>query len=250
MRFAAIAVDAFGAGSSSAASDANQSVPAFPALTIRDMVNAQYRLLTDVLGVTHLAAVVGYSMGGMQALEWGVAYPTFIDRLVVIEGSPRLTASDSILWQSVLHTLESGNHGVPRDSVAARTARVLRFAYSTEDSAIGAPPEKVARQLSEAARTIDQHITFDDMAVQVRAMLTQDVASSFGGDMDSAARASRARLLVVASPGDRAVSQQPTLSYALAAHGDSLVVPSPCGHRVLFCERTVIGRVTREFLGH
>lgn len=56
--------------------------PDFPDITIRDMVEVQ-RLLLDELGVES-ASVIGGSMGGMQALEWAVAYPTRVDSLVVI----------------------------------------------------------------------------------------------------------------------------------------------------------------------
>ena len=48
----------------------------FPRFTIRDMVHSQHRLLTEQLGVTRLLAVIGASMGGMQALQWAVSHPT------------------------------------------------------------------------------------------------------------------------------------------------------------------------------
>jgi homoserine O-acetyltransferase len=55
----------------------------FPLITIRDMVNAQ-KLLIDFLGIKELYAVAGGSMGGMQALQWTVAYPELIKKAVVI----------------------------------------------------------------------------------------------------------------------------------------------------------------------
>ena len=51
----------------------------FPRFTIRDMVSSQHRLLTEHLGVKHVVAVVGASMGGMQALQWGVSHPGLLD---------------------------------------------------------------------------------------------------------------------------------------------------------------------------
>ena len=56
---------------------------AFPVITIRDMVNAQ-KLLLDHLGITELYAVAGGSMGGMQALQWTVAYPGVVKKAIVI----------------------------------------------------------------------------------------------------------------------------------------------------------------------
>ncbi len=65
----------------------------FPVITIRDMVNAQARLL-DHLGVGALAAVVGGSMGGMQALDWAVAYPARVRSVVAIASAARHSAQN------------------------------------------------------------------------------------------------------------------------------------------------------------
>jgi homoserine O-acetyltransferase/O-succinyltransferase len=57
---------------------------AFPKFVIRDMVESQYRLAKEKLGIDHLVAVIGPSMGGMQTLQWGVSHPEFMDALVAI----------------------------------------------------------------------------------------------------------------------------------------------------------------------
>jgi len=62
----------------------------FPAVTIRDMVHAQYQALQK-LGIRHLAAVIGGSLGGMQAMEWGLLYPDMMDKLVILAATPYLT---------------------------------------------------------------------------------------------------------------------------------------------------------------
>ena len=58
----------------------------FPEFTIRDMVESEHRLATDVLHLPHLRAVMGLSMGGMQTFEWAVAYPDFMDLLIPMAG--------------------------------------------------------------------------------------------------------------------------------------------------------------------
>ncbi|MFN2311573.1 MAG: homoserine O-acetyltransferase [Spirochaetia bacterium] len=63
----------------------------FPVITIRDMVNVQKRLI-DHLGIARLLAVAGGSMGGMQALEWSVAYPEMVASSIVLASTARLTA--------------------------------------------------------------------------------------------------------------------------------------------------------------
>lgn len=71
----------------------------FPTITIRDMVNVQ-KLLLDHLGITHLVAVIGGSMGGMQALEWGVTYPDFMDGVVCI-AAPGFASAQAIAYNRV-----------------------------------------------------------------------------------------------------------------------------------------------------
>ena len=83
-RYFVVATDAIGNGlTTSPSNSASQRGPAFPHFTIRDMVKSQ-KLLLDHLGITHLVAVAGASMGGMQALQWGVSYPDAMDALVAL----------------------------------------------------------------------------------------------------------------------------------------------------------------------
>lgn len=67
--------------------------PDFPVITVEDWVNAQARLL-DVLGIPSLAAVIGGSLGGMQALSWALQYPLRVRHAVVIASAPNLTAEN------------------------------------------------------------------------------------------------------------------------------------------------------------
>lgn len=84
-RYCVIATDPIGNGlSTSPSTSSRQPGTAFPRFTIRDMVHAQHRLLTEVLHIDHLQAVVGASMGGMQALQWAVSHPTFMDACVAM----------------------------------------------------------------------------------------------------------------------------------------------------------------------
>ena len=84
-RFFVIATDAIGNGLTTSPSNSRtQPRMQFPRFSIRDMVASQHRLLTEHLGIYHVAAVIGPSMGGMQALQWGVSHPTFMDSLVAM----------------------------------------------------------------------------------------------------------------------------------------------------------------------
>jgi homoserine O-acetyltransferase len=86
-------------GPASIAADGYEWATRFPYLTVRDQVEAQ-RHLADALGIDRWAAVVGGSMGGMHALEWGVTHPERVERLAVIAAPPANTA-DQIALNSV-----------------------------------------------------------------------------------------------------------------------------------------------------
>jgi homoserine O-acetyltransferase len=78
--------DAIGHGKSSKPSDGMRAK--FPRYNYDDMVAAQYRLVTEGLGIRHLRLVLGNSMGGMHTWIWGVTYPDFMDALVPLASQP------------------------------------------------------------------------------------------------------------------------------------------------------------------
>jgi homoserine O-acetyltransferase len=86
-----VATELFGNGYSSSPSNTPEPFhgPRFPVATIRDNVAAVHRLLVDSLGVTHLKAVIGFSMGAEQAFQWAVSFPGFMDRIVATSGTAR-----------------------------------------------------------------------------------------------------------------------------------------------------------------
>ncbi len=89
-RFFIVIPDAIGHGASSKPSDGLRMT--FPAYNFTDMIEAQHRLLTEHLGVRHLAVVTGVSMGGMVTWQWGEQYPDFMDALVPLASTPAAMA--------------------------------------------------------------------------------------------------------------------------------------------------------------
>jgi homoserine O-acetyltransferase len=86
-----VATELFGNGNSSSPSNTPEPFhgPRFPVTGIRDNVEAAHRLLTEELKITHLRAIVGFSMGAQQAFQWAVSYPTFADRIVATSGTAK-----------------------------------------------------------------------------------------------------------------------------------------------------------------
>jgi homoserine O-acetyltransferase len=92
--------DALGAGKSAKPSDGLRAK--FPLYNYDDMVTAQYRLVTEGLGIKHLRLVIGNSMGGMQTWMWGVKYPQMMDALVPMASQPTEMAGRNWMLRRML----------------------------------------------------------------------------------------------------------------------------------------------------
>lgn len=102
-----ICADTWGNGlATSPSNSVRQPSWAFPRFSIRDMVNAQARLVRQ-LGIERLAAVVGASMGGMQALQWGVSYPEVVGRLIAMTPMARTS-----IWAMAVNEVSRSILGV------------------------------------------------------------------------------------------------------------------------------------------
>jgi len=99
-RFFIVIPDALGAGKSAKPSDGLRTK--FPRYDYDDMVQAQYRLVTEGLGIRHLRLVLGNSMGGMHTWLWGVKYPNFMDVLVPMACQPTGMAGRNWLLRRAL----------------------------------------------------------------------------------------------------------------------------------------------------
>ncbi|WP_298365545.1 alpha/beta fold hydrolase [uncultured Bradyrhizobium sp.] len=98
--------DGIGHGKSSKPSDAMRT--SFPKYDYNDMVDAQYRLVTEGLGIKHLRLVIGNSMGGMHTWIWGVRYPQMMDALVPMASQPTAVAARNwILRRTMLETIRN-----------------------------------------------------------------------------------------------------------------------------------------------
>ena len=99
-RYFVILPDAIGAGKSSKPSDGLRA--AFPKYNYDDMVDAQYRLVKEHLGIQHLRLVIGNSMGGMQAWIWAQKYPGFMDVAVPMASLPTVMSGRNWMMRRLL----------------------------------------------------------------------------------------------------------------------------------------------------
>ena len=102
-----IATELFGNGRSSSPSNTPEPFhgPRFPVTTIRDNVEAVHQLLTTELGVHHLQAVIGFSMGAQQAFQWAVSYPDFMDRVVATSGTAKTYGHGIVRLESEINAI-------------------------------------------------------------------------------------------------------------------------------------------------
>jgi homoserine O-acetyltransferase len=239
-KFYVVAIDALANGVS--VSPSNSTVQArmkFPHITMADMVESQHRVLTETLGFKHVHAVMGGSMGGMQSFQWSVQYPDFMDVVIPWVGSTRLTPQDLMLWRgeenAVLDSKEfdDGNY---KAGVLIPAVADMHFLELTSPSHIN---EDMKRAGFEAeAEKVEANETFDpcNRVRQLEAMMSLDISRNFAGEMKAAARAVKARMLIVVARQDHMVNPQPAVDFAEMLNIEPIVLQSDCGHLSPGCE--------------
>jgi homoserine O-acetyltransferase len=164
-RYYIILTDGIGMGGSSKPSDGLHA--RFPHYGYRDMVDAQYKLLTEGLGVNHLRLVMGTSMGGMQTWVWGERYPTFMDALMPLASLPDQISGRNRVWRrmvidSIRHdpTWKGGDYTTQPESLRV-TAEMLFFMSSNpvlrqqEMPTLAATDQALDKYVAAASKSMD-----------------------------------------------------------------------------------------------
>jgi homoserine O-acetyltransferase/O-succinyltransferase len=249
-KYFVIVVDALGDGVSSSPSNSkDQSRMRFPVFTIRDMVETQHRLLTEQLHLSHIHAVLGGSMGGMQALQWTFAYPSFVDRVVSIVGSPRLTSYDLLLWRSELNAIQSDVEWRGGEYLGNPMMKTVVDIHKLHLQTPGKVASEIpARDYPKFAEAEEQGFHFDpnDEIRQLQAMMSQDVAP--GKTLIEMGNSVKPKLLIIVSRQDMMVNPGPATELAKAAHLPFIELTSDCGHLAPGCESEKVNPAVREFL--
>ena len=251
-KYFVIAIDALANGVSSSPSNSRlQPRMSFPQFNLRDDVETQHKLLTEILKLNHVKAVVGVSMGGMQTFQWMVAYPDFMDKAIPIVGSPRLDTYDLLLWQAQIDAIMNDrdwNNG----NYKQNPSRVVQFEFG--ELLLTTPDhynrEVTREQLFDRLRKELSNAGFDanDKIRQAQAMMALDVSQPFNGSMERAARAVKAAVFIVVAQRDHVVTPAPALEFARLLHARTLVLEGDCGHLAPSCEWQKVNPAVAEFL--
>ena len=205
----------------------------FPVVTVEDWVDAQVRLL-DALGIQRLAAVMGGSLGGMQALSWTLQYPGRVRHAVVIASAPNLTAENIAFNEVARRAIVTdpdfhGGHFYEQGTIPKRGLRIARMighiTYLSDD----VMNEKFGRQLLAASQSAAQsdylystleaefqiesylrhqgdkfaeYFDANTYLLITRALDYFDPARSYGGDLSLALARSTAKFLLVSFTTD------------------------------------------------
>jgi homoserine O-acetyltransferase/O-succinyltransferase len=254
-KYFVILVDAICDGVSSSPSNSKtQPLMKFPEFTIRDMVEAEHRLVTEVLHLSHVHAVIGVSMGGMQTFSWVLAYPEFMDAAVPMLGSPQSTSYDKLLWTAEIDAIESDpewNHGNPSKLLTKGIALAQEIDAMNSTS----PSYRVAHTdasgfdafLSEIRTTskADGGAASDQIR-QRQAIISLDIPRDLGLTLAQTAKRARAKLLIINPPQDHLVNPTPAFAFAAAAEAPIVILDSTCGHKSLSC--ISVGPTVARFL--
>jgi homoserine O-acetyltransferase len=148
-RYYIVLPDGIGHGQSSKPSDGLRA--RFPRYGYRDMVQAQYRLLTEGLNVNHLRLVMGTSMGGMHTWAWGQMYPDFMDALMPLASLPTQISARNRVWRRVVidairHDPEWKDGDYTAQPQSLRTAQEMLFL-------VGSNPVLRQREMPTLAKT-------------------------------------------------------------------------------------------------
>jgi homoserine O-acetyltransferase len=184
-------------------------------MTIRDNVSAVHRLLTEDLEITHLRAIIGFSMGAQQAFQRAVSYPTFADQIVATSGAAKTYAHGVVRLEGQIAALtadvafENGDYKTPpRKGLDAFGMVGAGWLYSQEWWR-----KELWCTTSPAATTFEQvmnrfHTRFsadaNDYISQVRTCEKYDVGTTpgFNGDVERALRSIKVTLLYMPSETD------------------------------------------------
>ena len=285
-RFCVIAVNAIGgcmgsSGPESMAADGKPYAMRFPVVTVSDMARSQ-ALLLDHLGIARLHAVVGGSMGGMQALSWAAHFPDRVAAALIIASTAKHSAQNIAFhevgrqaimadpnWRGGDYYGDDQNAATPPDAGLAVARMAAHITYLSEQGLT----EKFGRRLQQretktfgfdADFQVESYLRHQGLSFTdrfdansylyiTRAIDYFDLAEEFGGHLAHAFMGSKTRFALVSFDTDwlYPTAESKAIAHALNAAGAAVSfveLTSPYGHDAFFLDVPELDRVVSGFL--
>ncbi len=262
-----VATELFGNGNSSSPSNTPEPFhgPRFPLTTIRDNVEAVHRLLVEGLKITHLRAIIGFSMGAQQAFQWAVSYPTFADRIVATAGTAKCYPHGVVRLEGQIAALTTdptfGNGDYkdqPKKGLEAFAVVWAGWLFSQEWWR-----QELWREGAKRGTTFEQVLQdfrtnfipgadANNLILQMRTWEKHDVGTTpeFGGNVERALKSIKVPLLYMPSESDLYFPIGDARYEAAFIPGVSLVpIPSLWGHTAGAASNPTDAKFLNETIG-
>src|SRR5271166_1299764 len=262
-----VATELFGNGRSSSPSNTPEPFhgPRFPVMTIRDNVEVVHRLLTEELKVTHVRAIIGFSMGAQQAFQWAVSYPAFADHIVATCGTAKTYPHGVVRLEGQIAALtadaafQAGDYTSPPAKGLEAFAMVwTAWLFSQEWWR-----RELWRESEKPGMTFEQLLhnfrtdfiagaDANDLILQMRTWERHDVGATpgFGGDVERALRSIKVPLLYMPSETDLYFPIGDARYEAAFISGVSLApIPSLWGHTAGAASNPADAKFVNETIG-
>lgn len=248
----------------------------FPFVTVEDWVDSHARLL-DQLGITTLAAVMGGSLGGMQAMSWAIRYPSRVRHALVIAAAPNLSAQNiafnevarqAIMTDPAFHGGAFAAQGAkPKDglTVARMIGHITYISDDQMESKFGrdlreglqfsfAPEFQIESYLRYQGEKFSEYYDANTYLRVTKALDYFDPALKTGGDLANALSPATARFLVISFTTDWRFSpaRSREIVKALLQEKKDVTyaeIEAPHGHDAFLLDNTQYHDVVRAFLG-
>lgn len=263
-----VATELFGNGRSSSPSNTPEPYhgPRFPMMTIRDNVEAVHQLLTQELKITHLRALIGFSMGAQQAFQWAVSYPTFADRIVATSGTAKTYPHGVVRLEGQIAALtadeafQNGDYKTPpKKGLEAFSVVWAGWLYSQEWWRkelwkANAPAGTTFEQVLENYRThFIPGADANDLILQMREWEHHNVGTTpgFNGDVERALRSVKVPFLYMPSETDLYFPLEDAKYEAAFIPGVKLMpIPSLWGHTAGAASNPADAKFLNENIGN
>jgi homoserine O-acetyltransferase/O-succinyltransferase len=256
-RYFVIAADAIGGGESSSPSEGQGQD--FPRYTVRDMMAAEYGLVTRGLGVNRPRAVVGRSMGAFTALEWAVEHPEMLSAAVLLAPAAHADANFRVVIDTMVSAValdpawEGGRYKT--DPVEGlRHAGLDYFPWSVSTAYLDRIAAEAVGQQSETMAKNFAQWDANGLVLRLAACRGHDVGMPFDGNRDAALARVTMPVLLIASASDRLIAPAAAQQlHSVLAHATYAEITTELGHTAIAsplgtADGDFIDRAIRGFL--